>query len=264
MFGSVLSLSPVVMAVMTLVVGGAMLLLGLNLTNISPKLNGLALALPTGKWFAQEELEVLQHSVRGTKKYFGAFLSGALTFFVPCGFTFAMQLYAMQTGSFFIGGLVMLLFAVGTLPGLLGIGSLTSAFKGKVAQTAYKVIGVLVILLGLYNIANSYGVITFGSGNSGQPSAAVSREVIDLVYTTSGLQPSVVELEVEKDYTLKIAVETTVYGCMSTIYLAGLNTNMQTLSKGNLITFDVSPTKAGTYEFRCAMGIPHGTNVVVK
>ncbi|MDR2416217.1 MAG: sulfite exporter TauE/SafE family protein [Candidatus Peribacteria bacterium] len=39
-----------------------------------------------------------------------------MTFFVPCGFTFAMQLYAMQTGSFLSGGVVMLLFAVGTLP----------------------------------------------------------------------------------------------------------------------------------------------------
>jgi hypothetical protein len=47
MFGSVLSLSPMVMAVMTLIVGGVMLLLGLNLTNISPRLNGLSLALPT-------------------------------------------------------------------------------------------------------------------------------------------------------------------------------------------------------------------------
>jgi sulfite exporter TauE/SafE len=70
-----------------------------------------------------------------------------------------MQLYAMSTGSFRMGALVMLLFALGTLPGLLGVGSLTSIFKGKVAKIAYQAIGMLVILLGMYNIANSYGVI---------------------------------------------------------------------------------------------------------
>ncbi|MDR2416218.1 MAG: hypothetical protein LBD75_06560 [Candidatus Peribacteria bacterium] len=69
LFGSVLSLSPVMMAVMTLVVGGVMLLLGLHLTNISPRLHSFSLSLPTGKWFAQEEGELLHHSSPGTKKY---------------------------------------------------------------------------------------------------------------------------------------------------------------------------------------------------
>jgi sulfite exporter TauE/SafE len=119
MFGSVLSLSPIVMAVMTLIVGGVMLLLGLNLTNISPKLQQFALALPTGKRFANEEETLLRENTstkRPTKRLMKSMLAGGLTFFIPCGFTFAMQLYAMQTGSFRMGGLVMLLFAVGTLP----------------------------------------------------------------------------------------------------------------------------------------------------
>jgi hypothetical protein len=116
---------------------------------------------------------------------------------------------------------------------LLGIGSLTSVFKGKIAQIAYKVIGMLVILLGLYNIANSYGVIAFGIGKSSQlsSSSATSHKIINLKYTTSGLVPARVELEVGKSYTLKISVETTVYGCMSTIYLAGLDDNIQSLQK---------------------------------
>lgn len=124
----------------------------------------------------------------------------------------------------------------------------------------------LVILLGLYNIANSYGVIAFGIGKSSQlsSSSATSHKIINLKYTTSGLVPARVELEVGKSYTLKISVETTVYGCMSTIYLAGLDDNIQSLQKGNLVTFDVSPTKAGTYEFLCAMGVPHDGKVVVK
>ncbi|MDR2416216.1 MAG: cupredoxin domain-containing protein [Candidatus Peribacteria bacterium] len=142
---------------------------------------------------------------------------------------------------------------------------MTSVFRGTIAQVAYKVIGVLVMLLGLYNIANAYGVIALGSGTSNQPSSSVATsEVINLTYSSVGLTPALVELEVGKSYSLNIAVETTVYGCMSTIYLAGLNNDIQTLTKGKLITFDVSPIRAGTYEFLCAMGLPHSAKVVVK
>jgi len=50
-----------------------------------------------------------------------ALITGALTFFLPCGFTFAMQVYAISTGNFIQGALVMGIFALGTLPGLLSI-----------------------------------------------------------------------------------------------------------------------------------------------
>jgi sulfite exporter TauE/SafE len=165
LFGSVVQLSPFMMAVMMLIVGGVMFLLGVNLTHISPKLSSLSLSLPTGTLFAKKEADLLQspsrefsslHPLQGWLKTVG---SGVLTFFIPCGFTFAMQLYAINTGSFRKGMAVMALFALGTLPGLIGVGSLTSIFKGKTAQIAYKVIGVLVMLLGLYNISNSYGVV---------------------------------------------------------------------------------------------------------
>jgi sulfite exporter TauE/SafE len=70
-----------------------------------------------------------------------------------------MQVYAISTGSFRMGMGIMSIFSLGTLPSLMGIGSLTSLFKGKIAKIAYQVIGVLVILLGIYNISNAYGVI---------------------------------------------------------------------------------------------------------
>ena len=45
-------------------------------------------------------------------------LVGGATFFLPCGFTQAMQLYAVSTGSAVSGSLTMLFFALGTLPAL--------------------------------------------------------------------------------------------------------------------------------------------------
>jgi len=45
---------------MMLLVGILMFILGLNLTQLSPRLQQLALALPTGKWFAKESVDVVR------------------------------------------------------------------------------------------------------------------------------------------------------------------------------------------------------------
>ena len=56
--------------------------------------------------------------------------AGAATFFLPCGFTQAVQLYALSTGSPVSAGLTMAVFAVGTSPGLLALASLPNLGRG--------------------------------------------------------------------------------------------------------------------------------------
>ena len=102
--GQAISLSPLMMSVMMFIVGIVLLLLGIHLSKLFPKLS--AISLPFTKI----------PNKKNATRWQSTFLSGAATFFLPCGFTFAMQRYAMSTGSFFSGALVMFLFALGTLP----------------------------------------------------------------------------------------------------------------------------------------------------
>ena len=44
------------------------------------------------------------------------FTLGAMTFFLPCGFTQSLQLVALASGSFVTGAFTMFIFALGTLP----------------------------------------------------------------------------------------------------------------------------------------------------
>ena len=60
----------------------------------------------------------------------GAFVLGAATFFLPCGFTQALQLYVLAKGSFTTGALTMLAFALGTLPALLSLSAVSSFATG--------------------------------------------------------------------------------------------------------------------------------------
>jgi sulfite exporter TauE/SafE len=99
LFGSVISVSPFVMSVMTLIIGVVMLLLGVNLTNISPKLSAVSLTLPTGTRFKNSDITTAKSE---SGKRWKLLITGALTFFLPCGFTFAMQMYAIGTGSFWM------------------------------------------------------------------------------------------------------------------------------------------------------------------
>jgi len=87
---------------------------------------------------------------------------------------------------------------------------------------------------------------------------------IQMTYDESWLQPSIINTEVGKSYTISIKLNKDIYGCMSTITLPWLDENIQNIVKWNTITFNIEPTSAWEYEFLCAMWLSHGAKVVVK
>lgn len=80
-----------------------MLFLGINLTGLSPRLGAVSITLPKflGKNLGSDASTPL-----------ATMATGALTFFLPCGFTLAMQAYAVSTGSFMAGAMAMAFFAL--------------------------------------------------------------------------------------------------------------------------------------------------------
>lgn len=96
-----------------------------------------------------------------------------------------MQAYAITTGSFTTGALTMMAFALGTAPGLLGVGGLTSYLSGASAKRFFKFTGVLVILLAFFNISNGYNLISLGNPIKATPvsTMAVSEEVQEIRMT---------------------------------------------------------------------------------
>ena len=91
-----------------------------------------------------------------------SFALGAATFFLPCGFTLALQLYVLGQGSALTGALTMLVFALGTLPALAAISAVSSFVTGRAQAYFLKAAGAAVIVLGLFNI--QYGLVQGGSG----------------------------------------------------------------------------------------------------
>jgi hypothetical protein len=90
------------------------------------------------------------------------------------------------------------------------------------------------------------------------------REVITMTYASGYLLPEEVKLKQGKQYTIIIRPETTELGCMSSIFLSGLDEKLQMLKKGEEISFSVDAEKVGSYDFLCGMGLPFFSRVIVE
>ncbi len=151
--GAVFQLNTVWISILSFVIAIIMLILGINLLDVFPWAKRLQPGMP--KFLSRHAMGVskLNHTLTPA-------LVGIATFFLPCGFTQSMQIYTLSTGNFMTGALIMLSFALGTLPvlGLISFSSL-SIGKNKNAGIFFKVAGLIVILFAIFNLINALVVI---------------------------------------------------------------------------------------------------------
>ncbi len=137
--GSAIGINFTFTAILGLLASIVMLLLGLNLIGVFAKNK---IALPPGIFNFFRRIE---------HKSLTPLIIGFATFFLPCGFTQSMQVSALGSGSFISGLLIMLAFALGTLPMLILLSFGSASFAhGKHAPLFFKSAGVVVIGLGLF------------------------------------------------------------------------------------------------------------------
>ncbi len=139
-------------AILGAMVSVVMILLGIQLLDLTKRVG-----VPTLP-------KAISRALLGSASSTGSFAPlavGALTFFLPCGFTQSMQIVALSTQSAVAGALIMFVFALGTLPvlALLSFGSFDLA-KSRFRGVFFKTAGMLVILFALFNLQNA--LATFG------------------------------------------------------------------------------------------------------
>jgi uncharacterized protein len=155
--GSTLTLSAEADGILVIGASVIMIALGLQMLGMLPSLGIFQPRMP--KFLAHR---IHNLSERNTK--YAAFLLGASTFFLPCGFTQALQLYALAKGSFETGALVMLAFALGTLPALLSLSAVSSFATGAFQRYFLKFAGIAVVMLGIFNIQSGLTLTAVGAG----------------------------------------------------------------------------------------------------
>lgn len=258
--GSALQLKGSLLGAIIIVAGFAMVLMGIKLTGLLPRIQNIALPSSIARWLGLGRTESRYSHTRTATM-------GALTFFVPCGFTQAMQIYAMSTGSFVSGAVVMTAFALGTLPGLLGVGGLSSLARGAAGRMFFRVAGVAVLLLGLWNVSNGWnltGIIlrasqtTPGQAVNARTAVAQIREgvqYVDMTQDTFGY--SLDRIMVKRGIPVVWNITSTnAYTCASSLMVPALNIATRLVPGENTLTF--TPTKRGLMRFSCSMGMYGG------
>lgn len=173
-----------------------------------------------------------------------------------------MQAYAITTGSFTTGALTMMAFALGTAPGLLGVGGITSYLSGAFAKRFFKFTGVLVLLLAIFNISNGYTLMNLGGSSKVVPSTGVvSDEVQEIRMTESdgGYTPNIFHIK-PNIKTKWIINATNPYSCASQLTAPSIGVIKQLEQGENVIEF-ISPA-SGTIKFSCSMGMYTGKIII--
>lgn len=257
LIGSAFQISTSLSGILIVLVGISMIILGLQLTNIFPQLSAISFTLPKG---ISKLLGISTHTNK-SYSHKSALLMGALTFFVPCGFTQAIQLYAMTTGSFMTGALTMAVFALGTAPGLLSLGGVTSFVKGK-SSLFFKLVGLIVIGMAFFNISNGLTLAGFKKNTTknvvqvDDPNVKMENgiQVVYMIQDAQGYSPNTFTLK--KNIPVKWYIKSVYPSCASSLVVEKLN--IRTLLTEKEQVFDFTPTEEGEIPFSCSMGMYSG------
>lgn len=267
--GGEINISGKFVSIYTIIIAVIMAWLGLNILGLAPALSRVGIRMPkifSARW---EGLKKSEHLA-------APFILGGLTFFLPCGFTQSMQIFALASGSFLVGGLSLFLFALGTVPALLAVGITASWTKNRGFGVFKKVAGVLILILAVYtfnsgmalkgvksNVISSGGVRESETKNTTDQSqnqlVSQAQQIVTMNVTANGFEPNV--LTVKQGIPVKWVINgVDVTGCTSTIIVPSYGITKNLKSGENDVQF--TPRSQGNINFSCGMGMVRGKFIV--
>ena len=266
--GASVTLPPQVTAVLMIVVAVVMTILGTRLTGLSPRIATWSPTLPMGLG------RQLGLGDGGAGAYSDARAAGlgAASFFLPCGFTQAVQIYALSTGSPVFAGAIMAVFAIGTAPGLLALAGLPVVVPGNMRPTLLRLVGVVVIGFAFINASagirlSGVTLPSFGveaAAAAPLPAAAVAADGTQALTTfqdAGGYRPGNVSIYagIPTRWTIESSTTST---CAALLVVPKLGIQVRLHEGPN--TIDLPALPAGTLAYSCAMGMYDGRITVVE
>ncbi|MFV0529632.1 MAG: sulfite exporter TauE/SafE family protein [Lachnospiraceae bacterium] len=271
--GSVISFSGTMKGVIQLLAGIFMVLMGINMLGIFPGIRKFIPRMPAV--FAR----VISQEKRSNSPLYVGLLNGLM----PCGPLQAMQLYALSTGSPLKGGITMLIFSLGTVPLMFGLGALSSILSTRFTKKMMTVGAALVIVLGVFMFSNGWSLSGFlspaaAASNVAQTDTTASdtssdedtvQEDTDTAESGSvqkvstslanGYEPIQVKAGIPVEWTINVP-QGSLTGCNYRMVIPSYNIE-HTFSYGeNVIEF--TPTESGTVSYTCWMGMIRSTITV--
>ncbi|HVI42897.1 MAG TPA: sulfite exporter TauE/SafE family protein [Anaerovoracaceae bacterium] len=255
--GSVVSFTGAGKGIVALIAGVFMVIMGLNMLNLFPWLRRFNPRMP--KIFAVK----INEQKNSNKPLYVGLLNGLM----PCGPLQAMQLYALSTGDPIKGALSMLLFSLGTVPLMFGLGALSTVLTKKFTSRMMSVSAALVVILGVFMFSNGMALtgyaMPFSSGSGSQTASASSAQgataelvdgvqVVTTKLNSGGYEPIVVQKGIPVQWNIQ-ADASDINGCNNRIVVPEYNLEKQLEPGDNMIEF--TPDKSGVVRYSCWMGM---------
>ncbi len=260
-FGGALNISPKVQTAMQFLAGLYMVFIALDLLKVHPIFRYAVIQPP----------RFLTRVVRNqskSKDLFAPGFLGALTVFIPCGTTLAMEALAISSGNAILGALIMAVFVLGTIPLFFGVGFLTSVLGDNFRGGFLKLAGIIVLYLGFIsaNGALAAGGFPFvqidlsGANYQAQNNAPASQNV-QININSTGYSPNYIK--VKKGEAVNLTLKSTnAFSCALSFRIPSLSIN-RNLQPNDTQLISFVPTQKGQIPFSCSMGMYRGIIEVI-
>ena len=262
LIGGRLVLTGTAIGTMTLFASLVMAFIGLRILGFLPsfaemraRIFGSGSSRPGGAERAIDALALKGNSVARA-------LVGALTFFLPCGFTQGMQALALASGNPATGAALLGVFALGTAPVLFAAGFASGATTGGKYMFLKKAVGIIVVGFAVITAANAVPLLSFGNerlyeGPAASPPPAASEYFeASMSVTAKGFEPAVIR--VPKGAKVRWTVKgVAVSGCTNAVIIPALKLRFR-VSQGKDSVVEFDPGNRKELPFSCWMGMVRG------
>lgn len=265
-FGSALALSEGARIVMQIAAAVYMIVVGLNLLNIHPIFRYAIIQPP-------RFLSKLVRNQAKSKDLFAPAFLGALTIFIPCGTTLAMEALAISSGNPFLGAAILGTFVLGTSPLFFGLGFLTTVLGDAFRTKFLKIAGVAVLYLGFTSLNGalvlagspfSWQTIAdkipiqidlSGGGTEQQGGSQVvnGSQEVNIQALANGYSPNYVQIKVGVPVKLNLIAAARL-GCTSQFRIPVLGIS-RSLTPNATTTIEFTPSSKGKIIGTCSMGM---------
>lgn len=264
-FGSALALSDGARVVMQIAAAVYMIVVALNLLNVHPIFRYAIIQPP-------RFLTRLVRNQSKSKDLFAPAFLGALTIFIPCGTTLAMEALAISSGSPILGAAILGVFILGTSPLFLGLGFLTTVLGDAFRTKFLKFAGVGVLYLGitslngalvlagspinLQTVADNFPIQIDLSGEAlgqeGGPRLTNGVQEVNIQVLPNGYSPNYIQLKADVPVKLNFNAGSRL-GCASQFRIPTLGIS-RSFTPNTTTTIEFTPQK-GILIGTCAMGM---------
>lgn len=269
-FGGAIGISQTAQIIMQFTAGLYMVAVALDLLHVHPIFRYAVIQPP----------KFLTRKIRNqskSKELFAPALLGAMTIFIPCGTTLAMEALAISSASPILGAAIMATFVLGTAPLFFGVGWITSILGDNFRAKFLKIAAVAVLYLGitsingalvaggspltLQSLIGNFSTKSTTSGNESKVTIVNGVQNVDIVITSNGYSPNVIK--VKKGQPVKLNLKSTnVFSCASAFRIPSLGIAKNLQPNGN-DSVEFTPQTAEKIIFTCSMGMYSGVIEII-